>query len=310
MEDISIQNSGMQDLLSAAYLKFHDCELNQGILELEKALSLDFEDKEVVSSLKCANYWRDRFSTSRELSSDFEKAEYLLSQWKGFLAFKERIGTASENCVTALRRLVYQTCLRFYENIIGNHPGNKDADILLRIGRCYKGLGSYDKALQVLDPANQLKKDSPEILAELADCYALVNEMHISKIFFREAFFLNPQAIELSNLESEMIRRLVIKLEEIGYSPPALSEWIPVYGVLYGVFTVKRELRSIEYGKLRQSIYSLEVDLRENPSRKDSIMPRLINRYFWLIDHYISTRENRDKIDEVLLKIKDIRKRR
>jgi tetratricopeptide (TPR) repeat protein len=306
MEDVSLRNSGTQNLLSAAYEKFHGCELNQGIIELEKALSLDFEDSEVVSSLKCANYWRDRFATAKDLSGEFERAEYLMSQWKGFLNFANRIGTTSEPCLSAFKRLVYRTCLGLYENLLAGHSGGSDADILLRIGRCYKGLGSYDKALEVLDPANQLKKDSPEILAELADCYALVNEMHISKVFFREAFFLNPLAIDISVLESEMICRLVSKLQEIGYTEPVLAEWLPVYGVLYGVFTVKRELRSIEYGKLRQSIYALEVDLRENPKKKETIMPRLLNRYFWLIDHYISAKENRDKIDEVLLKIKEL----
>ena len=35
-------------------------------------------------------------------------------------------------------------------------------------------------------------------------------------------------------------------------------------------------------------------------------MPRLINRYFWLIDHYLAAGEQRERIEEVLEKIRDL----
>ena len=36
------------------------------------------------------------------------------------------------------------------------------------------------------------------------------------------------------------------------------------------------------------------------------LIPRLINRYFWLIDHFIIANEPRTKIEEVLRKIRSI----
>jgi hypothetical protein len=33
-------------------------------------------------------------------------------------------------------------------------------------------------------------------------------------------------------------------------------------------------------------------------------VPRLINRYFWLVDHYMNRKEDKSKTDELLLKIK------
>ncbi|HUX36986.1 MAG TPA: hypothetical protein VMV44_03720, partial [Rectinemataceae bacterium] len=77
-----------------------------------------------------------------------------------------------------------------------------------------------------------------------------------------------------------------------------------VYGNLLGIFTVKRELKAVEAGKLRQSIYQLENELRENVEDRALVVPRLINRYFWLIDHCIAAREERAKIDEILLKLR------
>lgn len=305
MEVVSTPNNETHALLSSAYEDFSRGLLSQGIGKLEEALAGDFENAEVVSALKCAHFWRDRFATAEERTDRFEKAEYLVNQWKSFLAFAARAGDESERCLTALKRLVYKTGLELYESLLEGHsPGGRDGDILFRIGRCYKSLGAYDLALQNLDAANQVKKDQAEIMAELADCYALVNEMQISKVFFREAFFLNPQAVDCDSLESGMIRRLAEKTRENGHQGASTAEWLPVYGVLYGVFTVRRELRSIEYGKLRQSIYAMEVELRDDPKKKETLMPRLLNRYFWLVDHYLTVKEGREKIDEVLLKIK------
>ena len=94
----------------------------------------------------------------------------------------------------------------------------------------------------------------------------------------------------------------------MGYAETVLKEWIPVYGVLLGVLNVKRELRPLEYGKLKQSIYSLEKRIQEGVkgSEYEALVPRLLNRYFWLIDHYVNAHENREWVEEVLNKIKMI----
>jgi hypothetical protein len=123
-------------------------------------------------------------------------------------------------------------------------------------------------------------------------------------VLFREAFFIAPLKIESSFLDSEMIRRLIESVAAKKFTGGVLLEWIPVYGVLYGVFTVKRELRPQEAGKLRQAIYSLETELKETGCDRAIIVPKLINHYFWFIDHLIARQEERSKIEETLLKIK------
>jgi hypothetical protein len=149
------------------------------------------------------------------------------------------------------------------------------------------------------------------ILAELADCYSLVNETRAAKVFFREAFFLDCRGVELAYLESPLIQRLVAKLRE-RFSEPEIRDWIPVYGTIYGLFNVKRELRPLELGKLKQAIYQLEKDVeqaapragQQGGLRATAPVPRLINHYFWLIDHYLASGEERPKIEEVLERIK------
>ena len=190
--------------------------------------------------------------------------------------------------------------MRLYDEESG-----QDTEILFRLGKCYKGLGNYGKALEFFERASHQKVDDPDILSELADCYAFVNELRAAKVFFREAFFINPQKIDLIALESLLIRRLIERVSRLGFSSPQLEEWVPVYGVLYGVFNVKRELKPLEYGKLKQEIYQLESERKEKP-QDTIIIPKLINKYFWLIDHYISNKDPRENVDEVLRKIKSL----
>jgi tetratricopeptide (TPR) repeat protein len=307
MENLSLRETDLNALLSAVYDLIDRQSLDEAIGRIEPVLGLHFDNEELAAVLKCAKYWKDRFLSIQRYPSGYEKAEYLLGQWKGFPAFVERIGGTPERCTAAFKTLVFRAALAIYESLVDvSVTGIKDGDILMRIGRCYKSLGEYDKALRHLDAANRIKKENAGILAELADCYALVGEIQISKAFFREAFFINPEAVDLDSIESAMIRRLVDKLRQMGMEGPALAQWLPVYGVLFNVLNIKRELRPIEYGKLRQSIYTLEMDMRDNPQKKEEALARLINHYFWLIDHYRMTKESGEKIDEVLLKIREL----
>jgi hypothetical protein len=131
-------------------------------------------------------------------------------------------------------------------------------------------------------------------LSEIADIYALVGEEQKARVMFREAFFQDPQDIDIDSFEAELFVRLCAQVKETGLPPEAIREWIPVYGTLWGVLSIKRELRALEYGKLRQKIFSLEQEVREE-SRKPLILPRLVNHYFWLIDHLVMNREDQRK---------------
>ena len=255
--------------------------------------------------MKCVNFWIDRQRSTEEMNNAFDAGEYLLAQWRVFLGFVARIGTVDEACMFAMRQHAFGSALLYYRQLL-QEAGNHDALLFLRVGRCYKGKGDYERALQFLEAATRENREDAETLSELADCYALINEVHAAKAMFREALFIDASAIDLHNLESEMIGRLVSKVRELGYNGTELKEWLPVFGELFGVFTVKRELRPIEYGKLKQAIYALEREYHETKQGKELLKPRLLNHYFWLVDHYEIAGGERALSDEVLLKIRSV----
>jgi tetratricopeptide (TPR) repeat protein len=304
-KQLAFKDDEIIKILNYVYNLFKEGRFADSIERLEQALKIDFEYPGVTASLKCANFWIDKQAKLKGVEDRQERGEYLMLQWKHFSSFVKRIGDVSEKCLYSIRQYIFKTALEFYKSIY-EESGVYDTDILMHMGRCYKGIGNYEKAIEYLEIASQQKSGAPIVLAELADCYSLINEVRASKAFYREAFFLNPQEIDLSNIESAAMNRLIAKLKEKGFTEPELSEWIPVYATIFGVFNVKRELRPIEFGQLKQRIFKFENDVKENKEKKAFLVPRLINHYFWLIDHYINTGEEKAKIDEVLLKIKSL----
>ena len=78
-----------------------------------------------------------------------------------------------------------------------------------------------------------------------------------------------------------------------------------MYATLHGVFAVKRELKPLELGRLRQTIFALEQDVASGAALP-ATTPRLLNHYFWLIDHYAVTSEAQTRVQEVMAKIRNL----
>jgi tetratricopeptide (TPR) repeat protein len=292
-------------LIQRAYEKLKTSDADGAAALLDKALQIDFDNEETKHALKSVNWWLERTARIKETKNPYEKGGNILSLLKQYYIFLDGFKVEYDPCQYAVKRYVFSSALRCFEDLLGDGVNQHDPGLLLLVGRCYKGVGNYDEALKYLEQAARFKREDGETLAELADVNALLEDTVRAKTLFREAFFLNPEKIDLRSLESPMIIRLRDMLvKEKGYKEEELREWIPVYGRLWGVFTVQRELKPIEFGRLKQSIFTLETEYRGNPERSTLLKPRLINRYFWLIDYYENKREDPDLIEEVKLKIK------
>jgi tetratricopeptide (TPR) repeat protein len=297
-----MNGESIQGLIQKAYDSLKASDAASALEALNEALKID-NDPEVLYALKCLNWWLEKIKRLPEFKDSYDKGGFLLSQWKAFYGFLDRLGEACDPCQYALRRFVFSIALRSFQDLLGDGVNRHDPGLLLQVGRCYKGVGSYEPALKYLEQAGRFKREDGETLSELADVYALLEEARAAKALFREAFFLDAQGIDLRSMESEMILRLRDRVRELGYSGPELAEWIPIYGRLFGVFSVKRELKPVELGRLKQSVFTLENELHSRPGEAPLLKPRLLNRYFWLIDHY-EIREETGPVEETLLKIK------
>jgi tetratricopeptide (TPR) repeat protein len=297
------RSTGVETLISEAYEFLSGLDLESAQASLERALEYDYEDEELLYAMKCARWWADSMERVQSIADQFEAGEFVIARWKAFKPFLARLGAQRERVVSCFKHFAFGVALARYMSL-ATEGESADPEIALRLGRASKGRGDYESAVRYLEGAAKAKRDDPAILAELADSYALIDEPRASKALFREAFFLNPQRIDTELLESSAFTMLAGKVGELGKEGIEVAEWIPVLGELQGVFSVKRELKPVESGKLKQSIYELETELAADGSRRAILVPRLINRYFWLVDHYMNRKEDKSKTDELLLKIK------
>jgi tetratricopeptide (TPR) repeat protein len=291
-------------LLDAAWADLREGQHAEAFGKLERALALDVGRSGTASALKCTAFWRERQARLDALKDPWEQGEAILVQWKLFVPFAERLGDVPERCLFSLKQRAFSTALALYRRVLEAGAG-EDPELLSRIGRCAKGVGTYDLAIEFLERANRERREDAAILGELADAYSLAGEEREAKVFFREAFFLDPQAVDLGLLESPLVCRLAARLRTMGYAEPELAEWVPVYGAIFGVFSVRRELKPLELGRLKQAIFQLEREVRRETSPR-MLVPRLINRYFWLIDHYRTVGESRERVEEVLARVREL----
>lgn len=272
---------------------------------LERALRMDADLSSVASALKCAAFWQDREARLATITDPYDRAEYLEQQWEIFQPFAGRLEEMPERTLFAIRRYVMAECLRGYRSLQKAHPEQEDAGLSVRMARSCKGLEDYAGAIEHLQHACRQQPRSAAILAELADCYASSNEERNARVLFREAFFVGAESIELDRIESPVIRRLIAAVEQAGRPAGDVAWWLPVYATLRGVFTVKRVLKPLELGHLKQMIFSMERDVAGGAAPPQTT-PRLLNHYFWLIDHYVVSGDAKSRVDEVLAKIRDL----
>jgi len=293
-----------QEELTKAYGFLEAGKPEQARQILSAALENELDNKDIIFALRCCNFWIDYTRQMESLEDPFERGEGIVNEWKSFKAFTGREKNPNADILYAVRRGIFSLALENYNKLANERDPVQKAEISRKTGLCYKKFGEYETARNYLIEANAAQPGSAPILAEMADCYALCGEDRKAKVLFREAFFVDAQKIDFNFLDSELICCLIRKVTEKGYTGAALQEWIPVYGVLFGVFNVKRELRSQEVGRLKQEIYAKENESKDPSSDSAVLTPRLINMYFWLIDHYVLTNEDTAKINQILLKIK------
>ncbi len=293
-----------QKAFEEAFKLIEICDFGKALRLLNDALTADLENEDLVFAIRSCNFWIDAVQSLSQQSC-FEQGESLLSQWKQFLTgIVDKTDSPLEKTVYSFTKGIFSFALELYSRSEEEKDVCLKSEKLRKIGLCYKKLGSYEVALKYLTDANVTLNGQASIVAEMADCYALCGETKNAKMLFKEAFYIDASKIDLVFLDSPLITVLIRKVESLGVSGVALQEWVAVYGVIFGVFNVKRSLTTHEVLRLKQEVYAKENELKDPSNNKELIKPRLMNLYFWLIDYYVLAKESVSKINEVLLKMK------
>lgn len=273
---------------------------------MQKAVFIDLESRLPGLVIKSCDFWAHRLKKMGFLSP-LERAVYVYDAW---VSFHQNIVRSD---LMALDRVIYAIRMQVFGLLIEQLKGcaevEHDTSYALALARAYKYRGDYDEAIDVYTLILETEIRHSAVLAELADCYAIIDEEIRAKILFREAFFHNVEDIVFANLESVMIKQLYQKTVELQlFEEPYLLDWVAVYGVVYGVFNYSRELSKSEYTRLNHSIHALRSQIEEHPQKSHFLKPKLIYRLFWLIDYFLANQVDavvtKENIEKVLFEIK------
>lgn len=289
-------------VVTQAYALIKNVSMTEARQILDDVYPTTPDNKELGTIIGFCSFWEDVLRSSETLPP-FEQGEIILDSWNRFYEHMRKKNPAEET-VYAFKKGIYTHALRQYTKVADEKDAKLHAEVCRKKGLCNKRLGSYEIALQCLAEANSTQQGQAAVLAEMADCYDLCGETKPAKVLFKEAFYIDAAKVDLANLDSPLIKELVAHVQKEGYKEAVLKEWIPVYGMLLGVFNVKRPLRAQELGHLKQDIYAKENELKDPSTNSSIITPRLLTMYLWLMDYYLLSKESMQKINEVLLKIK------
>ncbi|NIZ18497.1 tetratricopeptide repeat protein [Entomospira culicis] len=272
---------------------------------MQKAIFIDLDSRLPSLMVKTCDFWDARLKKLRHLPL----LELFPATYEAWLNFYKNI-VRSDTLV--LDRVIHVVRMQVFGNVIEQlktHPRlEQDAQYAFALARAYKYRGDYDEAIDIYALVLELDAKNPSALAELADCYAIIDEEGRAKILFREAFFHGADRILMDNLESVMIKQLRQKTRELHLPETYLAEWMAVYGVVFGLFDTSRELSNSEYARLNHSIHALRAQVEEHPEKRGFLVPRLIYRLFWLIDYFVANQVDaqvtRQNIEKVLFEIK------
>ncbi len=267
-------------------------------------LNDDYSNLIAETGLKICKYWANRLSTI-ENATPYNKGKMLYDEWKRFEKHLEVQKNISMKVVNAIMFFVFNTALQYLKKDIQDNR-IIDIPVLFLTGMSYKKIGDFSNAIIYFERVIKNDRNNSNAYANLADCYALIDEDKKAKVLFREAFFIDPYSIDIESLDSNMIHALTHQIKEFKIPKDEFNFWIPVYGRVLNIFNIKRDLLAVEVGKIRQEIFQLEQELYKSVSDDEITIARLINYYLWLYDYYYIKKPEDEILIELEEKIKNL----
>ncbi len=266
-------------------------------------MDIDADYPGLIESYRVAKFWNNRENEVRGLEEGKDTAEYLMKQWEAFNEYAESKNMTSSSAFKAAMRHIFFKASDHYKFAFKEQQDtSSDFRFLLNLGDCFLRLEEYQSAVETLEYARSSYRSNARLLAILGEAYFHLGDLPKSLASFREAFFVDPTEIDLSNLRAAPIIQLVDIIKREKSNPKSINEWIPIYGFTHEIFYVKKNINVHQVETIEKDIYSLEVSFQKmNKSQieNSNIVPRLINKYLWLLDYYTLQNYNFDTITQI-----------
>lgn len=307
---LTFSDDPILNAINEVYQLIEGGDFSAAVAKIDELMDVNADYPGLIEAYRVAKFWLNRNRELQALEEGKETAEFLMKEWGYFSEYAEEKQMLNSAAYRSCMRHIFRKAAEHYQHAFREQQDtSSNFQFLLNLGDCFLRLEEYRLAIDTLEFARSSYRSNARLMATLGEAYFHTGDVPKSLLCFREAFFIDPSEIDLSILKAKPILDCIEIVKQHRPDPANIAEWVPIYGFLFDIFYVKRNLSAHQVESIEKDIYNLEVTfqkMNKTQVEESNIVPRLVNKYLWLLDYYTLQNynfENIAQIRERLLKI-------
>lgn len=263
-------------------------DFKKAVQYFDEQLGIDPNAIENIGGYFATRFWSNRQELIAKEMVGKHRATFLLAEWDSFEEEADRRKIMSLPVVDLIMQYVFGLAAKNLRLVYQKEASRSiDPDFFSKLGLCLLRCKDYSNCIDVMEYAGSQYGSNPEFLFYLAESYYRVNNLEKSKLYWREALFLNTDKIEFALIETSFILDLIKQVDDFGYAADILLDWVFIYGLVYKTFDIYKSLSQLEVKNIFSDIQTLEKNyLRISPDLKEKVKTNLLKKYLYLLDYY------------------------
>ncbi len=285
------------------YQLISEGNFREAIKKIDKLMNINPDYPGLVESYRTAKFWQNRDKDLKKAEEGKMTADFLMEEWALYEDYASTRGMENSSAYKAAMKFIFFKASENYKLAFqrNEETGNR-LDLLINLGDCFLRLKEYKYAVETLEYARNSYSASAKMMFILGESYFHLDDIPKALLYFREAFLIDPSQLDLSIIECKPVNDIVEIIKNSGKQYRDIREWIPVYGFITDIFYIRRNINKHQIELLQNEVFSLEknyVKLNSDEIESTNILPRMINKYLWLLDYYVHQNINFDNSNQI-----------
>ena len=276
---------------------------NEAVKIADQLMNINPDYPGLTEAYRTAKFWSNRENEIKKSGDGKKAADFLMKEWKAFEDYASYKEMKSSSAYKSAMRYVFFKASEQYKNAFKfSEETDNNFDLLISLGECFLRLKEYKNAIETLEFAMTSYKSDAKLLLILGESYYHIDDIPKCLLYMREAFQIDPSQIDITLIEAKPVLEIIEAVQNSGRNIKDIREWIPVFGYLTDVFYVRRNLNKHQVESLKREVFNLENSLNRlsiDDIDATNIIPRLLNKYLWLLDYYEHQNVNAENSDDI-----------
>ncbi len=289
--------------INEVYQLIEEGNFNEVIRKLDNLMDINPDYPGLAEGYRTAKFWSNRADEIESLAKGKQTADFLMREWEDFKGYAASNRMIDSTAYVSAMKYIFFNASEHYKIAFKEQESTADNfDLLLNLGMCFLILGEYKASIETLEYARSSNRNNARLNSLLGEAYFNINDASRGLLFFKEAFFINPAEVDLTPLKSKPIRDLIEITKSRKPDAGDFREWMPVFGFTRDILFARRNMNSEQVEAVKREIYTLEKNLHalsKERVKETNLIPRLINKYIWMLDYFRFQNYDFESITEI-----------